>query len=170
MSRPGQEIILLHSQTISANGTSSLIVVPVDYNACLIQMSTGVPTGTSPTLQFFIQQGFRAVVAADNLDGLPLQGAGTLATLFDDYATFPQVTGTAATQAAFIRIVAGSGAVTNTDTRDASVTAASSSALGASIVRPGPLGMWWRIAWTVGGTSPAFPTCSITAQFMMSQT
>lgn len=161
------EVVLLHSQTIAANGTGSTIIVPVGYWGALLYLSTGTPTGTSPTLDVYIQQGFRATTAADTSDGLQI-AATTTPTIWDDYIHFPQVTGTATTQVAIARIIAEIGtSASNSPT--AAITAASDGALSGTTVQPGPFGMFWRVKYKVGGTSPSIPTVVLTAQFVMPQ-
>lgn len=156
MANPSREIVLLHSQSISANGAGSAIVVPPDFVSVIIRANaSGVATGTSPTLNFFIQQGFRDVGASDVTDGLGILAASP--TVWDDYAALTQIT---AQSSQFLRIFAAGGqGVTQP-------TAASDAALTAGTVRNGPLGMWWRIKWTVGGTTPVFPATYVTAQFI----
>ena len=161
------EVVLLHSQTVAASSTSGTIVVPVGYWGALLYLSTGTPTGTSPTLSVYIQQGFRATGAADTSDGLQLANT-TSPTIWDDYMAFPQVTSVATTQKAVARIIAEIGtSASNSPT--GSVGAAKDAALAASTINAGPFGMFWRIKWTVGGTSPSFPTVVLTAQFVMPQ-
>lgn len=168
MAKSPQQILILPSQTISANGNlNSVIIVPQDYWGCILNLTTGTPTGTSPTLDVYIQQGFTAPVATDTVAGLQLTSTA-LPTLWDDYAHFAQVTGTAASQNQFMRIIAEIGtSAANSPT--AVISNAQSGALSASTVQPGPLGMFWRVLWKVGGTSPVFPTVILTAQFVMPQ-
>lgn len=159
-----REVTLVPSQTISANGNSAIILQPNVYAAAILNLVTGVPTGTSPTLDVYIQQAFTALAAGDTVGGLDTTNTA-LPTIFDDYAHFTQVTGTATTQNQFMRILTGTGtSASNAPT--ASVLAASSGALAAATVNPGPLGMFWRILWKVGGTSPSFPTVTLTCQFL----
>lgn len=168
MAKPSIEVIILPSQTIAANGNlSSFIIVPQDYWGCILNLSTGTPTGTSPTLDVYIQQGFTAAGSADTMAGLIIQNTAN-PTLWDDYAHFAQVTSTAASQSQYMRILAEIGtSAANSPT--AVISNAQSGALAASTVQPGPFGMFWRILWKVGGTSPSFPTVGITAQFVMPQ-
>lgn len=168
MAKPTQEVCLLHSQSISANGTSQgVCIIPQDYWAAILYMVTGTPTGTSPTLDIYVQQAFTALISTDTVDGLMLTSSA-IPSIFDDYLHFPQVTGTASTQKSVARILAEIGtSATNSPT--ANFTVANDAALAAGTIQPGPLGMAWRVKWVVGGTSPVFPTVSIIAQFLMPQ-
>lgn len=165
MAGPAKEIVLLPSTTLTATGQGFIIPIPQDFTGALIYFTQGAPTGTSPTLNMVIQQGFRAVGSSDTVAGLGI--AATAPTIWDDYASFAQVSGSAAVQV--MRIFAGSGtSASNSPT--ASVTAASPSAgLTASTIRPGPLGMFWRMAWVIAGTSPSYPSVVVTAQFLNQQ-
>jgi hypothetical protein len=162
------EICLLNQTTaITANGNGAVFNLPATYNGAILYLTAGIPTGTSPTLDVYIQQGFTAILAADQST---LQVTNTaIPTIWDDYAHFTQLAFSAAAQSQVMRILVGTGAVTNTDTRTASVSAASNAALGAGIVKPGPLGMFWRVLWVVGGTSPSWPSLTITAQMVNAQ-
>jgi hypothetical protein len=165
MAVQSREVALLHLQSINASGTSSTIIIQPTYSACILYFQTGTPTGTLPVMDMYIQQGFRAAVAADNFDGKDL--SATAPTIWDDYAHFPQVSGTASTQISVLRLAALTGtSASNTPT--ATFTVANNAALGASVVQAGPLGLWWRLKWVVGGTTPVFPTVSIIGQFVTS--
>ena len=162
---PGREITLLQQTTITANGNGTAIPIPPEYWGCLLYLSTAAPTGTSPTLDIYIQQGFRAIGSSDinNRDVVATQP-----TIWDDYLHFPQVTTVATTQVAVARILAEIGtSASNSPT--AAITAASSGALSGTTVNAGPFGMWWRVLWKVGGTSPSFTTVSIVGQFVLAQ-
>jgi hypothetical protein len=163
MAQQTREVVLIASQTISANGNGPIILQPNGYAGVILNLITGTPTGTSPTLDVYIQQAFTAVISTDTS---ALDTTNTaIPTIFDDYAHFAQVTGTASTQNQFMRILNGTGtSAANAPT--ANVLVASSGALAASTVNPGPLGMFWRILWKVSGTSPSFPTVTLSAQFL----
>lgn len=167
MSTPNRETCLLAGTTvINANSNGSVITMPAQYNACILYLTAAIPTGTSPTLDIYIQQGFTAQIASD-ASSLDLTNPA-LPTIWDDYAHFAQVTYGAAAQSQVMRIQCGQGtSAANAPT--ASVLGAQSGALAASTVNPGPLGMFWRVLWKVGGTSPAWTGTTLTAQFLNSQ-
>ena len=167
MAKPTEEICLLTARTITANGNNSgFCIVPQDYWGCILYLAVGTPTGTSPTLDVYIQQGITANVSTDS-DGLPATSTAN-PSIWDDYAHFAQVTSTAASQTQVMRILSEIGtSAANSPT--AVVTNAQSGALAASTVQAGPFGMFWRVLWKVGGTSPSFPTVSLMAQFVLPQ-
>jgi hypothetical protein len=167
MSAPPREVCIISQNTIIANGNGPIIVMPAFYGGAILLATAGIPTGTSPTLDVFIQQGFTAQIAGDSSSLDTTNPA--LPTIWDDYAHFAQFTFNAAAQSQVMRINATVGAIGATDPRTASVTAAQSGALAASTVQPGPLGMFRRVLWKVGGTSPSWPTLTITGQFLSLQ-
>lgn len=156
-----RSVVLIPKGTITASGTSSVIGVADPYDEVIIYLSVGTASGTSPTIDFYIQQAFKDVGTSDTVAGLDL--AATTYTLFDDYAHFPQIV-TAGNS--YLRIMAGSGtSASNAPT--ASFAAAQDAALAASTVKAGPIGSAWRLKWVVGGTSPQFLNVYMTAQFLV---
>lgn len=165
MSQPVREIVLLPPTTLTATGQGPAIVIPAGFSAAIIYFTQGAPAGTTETLNMVIQQGFRATSVSDTVAGAGI--ASSNPTIWDDYASFAQVTTSAAVQV--MRILAGTG-TSGANAPTASVGAASpSAALAASTIRPGPLGMWWRMAWVISGTSPSYPTVAVSAQFLEPQ-
>jgi hypothetical protein len=161
------EICLLNQTTaITANGNSPVFNLPATYNGAILYLTAGIPTGTSPTLDVYIQQGFTALLAGDQ-STLPVINTA-IPTIWDDYAHFAQLAFNAAAQSQVMRIKVGTG-TSAANGPMASVTAAQSGSLAASTVQEGPLGMFWRVFWKVGGTSPSWPSLTIIAQMVNPQ-
>lgn len=158
-----RNIILLHSQTITASGTTGTIGMPDQYDSCILYLNVGTATGTLPTLDVWVQQGLKAVASADTVDGLDM--TASTYTVWDDYIHFPQVTAGPSVQLA--RIFPGTGLQT-TATADASIGVAqdASGAGATAVVKAGPIGSAWRIKWVVGGTTPSYPTVYLVGQFI----
>lgn len=149
---PSRNYVLIQTQTITASGTSPIIVPPADFSSCIIALVSGAVTGTSPTLNVYIQEAFRVPAATDVADISTAAGAANY-TVFDDAASFAQIT-TAGTQ--ILRWTGGGNAM----------NAVGDAALTAGTVRNGPLGQAWRIKWVVAGTSPSFTSVSMWAKFI----
>lgn len=165
MAKPACEVTLLSSRTITANGTSSgVCIIPGDYWGALLYLTVGTVTGTSPTLDLYIQQGWTALVAGDTVDGLMITSPA-IPSVFDDFAHWTQITGTGNQTCRILAEIGTSAANSPT----AAFTVAQDAALGAGIVKAGPLGQAWRVKYVVGGTSPSFAAVSLTAQFVMPQ-
>lgn len=165
MALPAREIIIVPSQTLSTTGNGKTIVVPADYNSCILYFNVGSAAGTTETLNMVIQQGFRAPAAGDNVEGASL--SATTPTIWDDFISFTQVTTSAGVQVA--RIITGTG-TSAANAPMALISAASASGgLAQSTVRQGPLGMWWRAIWTISGTAPVYTVVYVTAQFLDSR-
>lgn len=165
MSIPAREIIIVPSQTLTVTGSSKAIVVPADYNSCILLFNVGSAAGTTETLNMVIQQGFRAPAAADNVEGAQL--SATTPTIWDDFISFTQVTTAASIQ--FARVLAGTG-TSGANAPTASIRAASATGgQTQTTILPGPLGMWWRAIWTITGTAPVYTVVYVTAQFLDSR-
>ena len=161
MQQNSRNIVILPSQTISANGNSGMIGIPEGYNAVTLYLNVGTATGTLPTLDIYIQQGFKALASTDLTAGLDAQASSF--TIWDDYIHFTQVTAGPGTQVC--RVFDGCGtSAANAPT--ASITAGSDAALAAATVRAGDIGTAWRVKWVVGGTTPSYPTVWILGQFV----
>src|ERR1700690_3315090 len=156
-----RNIILLNSQTLSVSGTTGAIGIPDGYDTCILYFNVGSPTGTTETLDMYIQQGFKAAPAATDVIGT--DQTATTYTIWDDYAHFAQVTTSAGTQV--LRIIQGTGNAT-TATGTSSFTAGQDAALAVSTVKAGPLGSTWRLKWVITGTLPVYPTTWMIGQFL----
>lgn len=158
MPQADREIVLIPFQTISGSGTSGDFIVPGDYTQAIFKLNVGVVTGTSPTLDLYIQQRVGTAASTDKFMGRP---TGT--PVYDDFIHFSQVT---ATVTQFCRWCAYSGpASPNASSMSTQVTAPSDAALSAGTVRLSALGFAWRFKWVVGGTTPVFPGVNLVGQF-----
>lgn len=138
---------------LAATATTNDCVMPEWATAVIIKVKSDAGTGTSPTLDVYIQQKLPTAATGD-LEGA--QPSGTA--LYDDYAAFTQITTGASTQV--LRIVGGGGQGTSQP------TAASDGALTAGTVRNGPIGSVWRLKFKIGGTNPSFANVQATALFI----
>lgn len=155
MPYPNRTIVAFPLQTVNSSGspfTSSKIIPVENYTSFIARLSVGTASGTSPTLDVYIQQGMRPAVATDTATQ-DAQGADANI-IWDDYAHFAQVT--ASSQVKWLRAVGG-GNVSSV---------AQDGALGAGTVQNGPLGSIWRIKLVVAGTNPAFLTTQVLIQFV----
>lgn len=161
MQQNSRNIVLLPSQSLSANGTTGTIGIPEGYDAVNIYLNVGTATGTLPTLDMYIQQGFKALTATDLTAGV--DATASAFTLWDDYLHFAQVTAGPGVQVA--RIFDGTG-TSGANAPTGSITAASDAAIAVSTIRSGDIGTAWRLKWVVGGTTPVYPTVWMIAQFI----
>ena len=136
-------LVLFAPATISADTNGSDIVIPPGYSGMKVRIKTGTATGTSPTLNVYVQEPITDIASSDTA---PNPTSGTV--VYDDFISFTQIT--ASTQTREARVQAGSNV-------EAAVTSGS---LTAGTVKNGPLPDKLRIRWDVGGTSPNFGTCS----------
>jgi hypothetical protein len=106
-------------------------------------------SGTSPTMNVYIQNGITPPASTD------LIGAGPTGTVvWQDIISFTQLTTSTKDYVALVGPSASNVVVLN---QDATLTAAS--------VNNGPIGSLWRVKYTAGGTSPSF-AFSVSAQFL----
>lgn len=150
-----RNIVLIPAQTLTASGTSGIIVVPEGFTRAIFWLTTGTPAGTTETLDVYVQHALRGVTAsADATAGLDL--VASTYTLFDDFLHFTQITTSTATIVAkYSDYVTAAAVVVN---KDAALAAATFSA--------GPLGAAWRIKWVITGTSPSYPSTYLVAQLL----
>lgn len=130
-------IVLLPSAARTTSGQGLLVTIPGRFTAAKIRLRVSAASGTSETLDVFIQDGMRDIEAGD-LEGTDVGGSY----VWDDFAAFDQMT---AAGNDYIRVVGGGNVV----------HAGSDSAL-ATGVRNGPIGDVWRVDWNIGGTNPSF--------------
>jgi hypothetical protein len=126
-----------------------------------IYLNVGTATGTLPTLDMYIQQGFRALAAGDTTVGIDT--LTTTYTIWDDVVHFAQVTAGPGVQ--ILRWIGGPG-TSAANTPFASFSAAKDAALAVSTVATGALGSVWRLKWVIGGTTPVYPTTWMLGQFL----
>lgn len=149
MKYSSQDVILLPQTTAVSSSTGSVLNIPEGYISCILCVQCTAASGTSPTLNVFVQDQLFPAAAADTVLA---KGTGTV--IFDDFYAATQITGTAT------KVVRFSGSSLVGTANAASITtcdyAISDAALTAGSIRPGPLGNLWRVKYTIGGTSPSF--------------
>ena len=143
MPQPAKYVTLLPTATRTTSGTGDEVVNIESFTACRVRLRVSTMTGTSPTLNFYVQRGIRTTVGAAVGDSVE---RGTIE--WDDFISFTQVT----TNSTRYAHVVGGGNAEN---------ALSAKALTAGSVRNGPIGSVLRVAWTVGGTNPSLSFDSI---------
>lgn len=153
MPHPSREQILIPLSTLTATVTYTDCVMPDWATAVILKLVSAGGTGTSPTLDVYIQQKIGTAASGQLAQAEP---SGT--DLYDDFAAFTQCTAAASTQ--ILRIVGGGGQGTTQP------TAASDAALTAGTVRNGPIGRVWRAKAKVGGTNPSFTGVNLVAVFI----
>jgi hypothetical protein len=151
MPQATREIVLLPLTSLTASSTSSDFVIPDQFDGLIFKQTVGTVTGTSPTLNMYVQEKLGTPAAADTFMGAPT-GTAT----YSDFVSFKQVT---ATGTAVIRwyvspVVGSANALTLTTASYAPTDATQT----ADTVRLGPIGRIWRVKWVIAGTSPVFPT------------
>lgn len=143
-----KSLVLFATATVNADITGSELVLPAGFSRMIVKLQTGAATGTTPTLNCYVQEGVRDIAAGDIIGAVP---TGTV--VWNDYISFTQVTG-AATR--YARIKEGS-----------SVEAAvADAALTAGTIRSGPIPQRVRVKMDIGGTSPSFATVSVIAELL----
>ena len=143
-------VVLLPSSTITASSTGNAIAVyRFPFRKARVRLKYGTGSGTTPTLNVYLQKGMATAAAAD--------ASGAVATgalEWQDLASFAQSTGTAGTQ--YAEIIETSSVV----------QASKDAALTVSTVAAGPMGTWWRVKYVVAGSTPSFATVSVTAELI----
>lgn len=147
-----REILLANqiSTAVTTNGTAPVMVLPMGYTSAILTLNILTVSGTTPTLNVFVQNRLRQAASTD-LVGQDITDTGTA--IFDDLLAFTQAT---TSNTAFIfRIVGGGNAA----------AANKNTTLAAGTAENGPIGGAWQVAWTVGGTTPSF-AFSVACQFI----
>lgn len=114
------------SQTVTVNGFYS-----GTFDSCFVTVTTGTPTGTTPTLDVYFQ-------------------TSTDATNWTDRIHFTTINGTVSTQKQFAGIAGSSTGITPTTMTDKTLAA------GTKV--DGPIGSSIQFTWVIGGTTPNFPS------------
>jgi len=147
-----RKIVIVPQRTVSAAGTTnSVIKLPSEigkYTSVLLGLNVTAQSGTTPTLNLYVQQEIPVAGASDAALAVP-----TGSSLFDDFVAFTQVT---TSTGLFVARIFPSGNVVAAQ-KDASLTAGS--------VANGPIGTSWNIKEVVGGTTPSY-TYSLSAIFI----
>ena len=158
MKYESQDVILLPSTVITSSSTGSVLNIPDGFVGVIFCIQASSVSGTSPTLNLFVQD---QIFPAATADAVLSKGTGTV--IFDDFYAATQITGNVTKVARFTTAnMASTANAASITTCDYSI---SDAALTAGSIRPGPLGNIWRTKWTVGGTSPSF-TVNVTAKLI----
>lgn len=139
-------IVLLNSAVRTADGAGAEITIPPGFRSVRIVLDVTAASGTTPTLNVYLQDALIFAAAADIIASRP---SGTKT--WNDFGAFAQMTTTGVRHMGIIP-----GSAFEAEAQDAAVAAGS--------VRAGPIGGRWRVKWDVGGTSPSF-TFSVIAEF-----
>jgi hypothetical protein len=134
-----REVVLLAQATVTTNGTGAIIVLPMWYSGAIVHVNGLTVSGTSPTLNVYVQNILTPPAATDIVGNFP---TGTQ--FGTDIIAFAQLTTSNQISVASLSAT-GNYAVLREN-----------KALTVSTVRNGPIGSAWQVAWTVGGTSPSF--------------
>lgn len=143
-------VVLLPSSTLTASGTGAQMpVYRYPFSKARVRLKYAAGTGTTPTLNVYIQKGMSTAAASD--------ASGAVATgaiEWQDLIAFAQATTSAGTQ--YAEVVEAGNVVQAS--KDASLTAGS--------VANGPLGTWWRVKYVIAGTNPSYATVTVTAELI----
>lgn len=131
---------LLASSTVTADATGATFTLPYPCSGFTALVKVGTVSGTSPTLNVYLQEGMRG-------------SDGTFT--WTDYASFKQLS--TSTTEAWLHKEGSAGTEESHNASDGALTA--------EAIREGPLPNYWRYKIDVGGTSPSFATCEITMRF-----
>lgn len=156
-----REIVLLGITTVTTSGTGPDTNMIMAWQASTITLNVATVSGTTPTIDVYIQKKLGQCAAADVNPGPP---TGTA--IYDDLLHFAQLTTTNTIRLANV-VTLGTGistVATPTVTGPADY-AQSDAALGASQLRVGPLGGLWRVKYVISGTTPSF-AFSVVAQLL----
>ena len=137
--------------TVTSDTTYAHIVVPEWASGAIVRVEVGTVTGTSPTLNVYIQAGQRDL--GTETIGQDLQDPDTFN--FFDVISFTQITASSTVR---IASVLGSGE---------EEFASTAGTLTAGQIRNGPInGLPWRVFADVGGTNPSFAAFQVVATFV----
>ena len=143
MSQVGErKVVLIPQRTIAAAGTSIISLSPVTvsgYTSVIFALNVTAQSGTTPTLDIYIQQELPIVGSSDKVGDVP-QGTS----VWNDFVHLTQVT--TSTGAWFASITGGSNATG--PQKDGTLAAAT--------VISGPIGSRWQVKEIVAGTSPSY--------------
>ena len=153
-----RDVVLLGATAVTTSGTGNDIVVPQGWQAAIVSVQIGTVTGTSPTFDVYVQKKINQPASTDLSGNLP---TGTA--IYDDLIHFTQMS-TTATRICQIATgamspSANSSLITTADWANANQSIAAGDA------RVGPIGGTWRVAYVLGGTSPA-GTVSVCVQLI----
>lgn len=144
-----RDYVLHPSAARTTGGNGNRLLVPGGFTAAIIRLEADGGTGTSPTLDVYLQVGIKDV---DGTEAENEFAAGSY--VYNDLVAFAQVTDSADSEQ-WAYIVGGA----------SQVAAAQDAALTASSILDGPIGGVWRLRWIIGGTNPSF-TFDVVAQLI----
>lgn len=146
-----KRIVLAASATTTSSSTGPTLNIPTGYRSAIIHLNVSAASGTSPTLNVRIQDVLQPPASTDTILNPPTLNTSTQ--VFDDFCSFTQAT-------------AAGDWVARINTQGASAAAVlADGSLAAGSVKVGPMGLFWRVKWTIAGTSPSF-TWSLVAQLI----
>lgn len=158
MKHDSQDVVLLPMAAYTASGTAGPFNIPNGFIGAIICIQCTPVSGTSPTLNVFLQD---QIFPSATTDVAPAKGTGTA--IFDDFYAATQITSAATKICRFTSTnmapTANAASITTCD------YAISDAALTAGSIRPGPIGNIWRVKYTIAGTSPSF-TFNVTAKLL----
>lgn len=158
MQYSSKDIVLLPSAAYTISGVGSVLNVPDGFIGAIICIQCTPVSGTSPTLNVFLQD---QIFPAASTDAVLAKGSGTV--IFDDFYAATQITSAATKIMRFTNTaMVGTANAASITTADYAI---SDAALTAGSVRQGPIGNIWRVKYTIGGTSPSF-TFNVTAKLI----
>lgn len=146
-----QRLVLQPSTTSTTSSNGGLLNLPGAFMGCILHLNVSAASGTSPTFNVFVQDVLQPASATDTILNPPTNN--TAVQVFDDFAAFTQAT------------AAGDWLIRNYALGTSIGNAKSDGSLAAGTVRPGPVGMYWRVRWVIAGTTPSF-TWSIVAHLL----
>jgi hypothetical protein len=149
---------MLATATVSTSGTGPDINLIQGWDAAVICCTVNTVSGTSPTLDVYIQKRIPQAATTDVSGGIP---SGTA--IYDDILHFTQITTSATTRVSHISnyyLPATSANATVLTTAD---WLQQDAALTAGNLRVGPIAGDWRVKYTVAGTSPTM-VMTVTAE------
>jgi len=142
-----REVVLLNS-TLTTSTNSGDMVMPQGYTSAIVTVNVNTVSGTSPTLDVYIQNKLPQAASTDVAGGAP---TGTA--IYDDLMHAAQITTSSTIQV--VRIVGGGNVM----------HAQQDAALAAGSIASGPIGGTWRVKTVLAGTSPSFAT-SVVVEFI----
>ena len=148
MSFSPRRIVLVAQQTTTTSSNSNDMPIPGGWSACILHLNVTAASGTTPTLNVYVQDALKPAASTDLLFQPP---TGTA--VYDDFVSFNQATAAGD----WVARVAQGGTSAAAAKGDGSLTAGT--------VRVGPIGLIWRVKWVLTATTPSF-TWSLTAQFI----
>jgi hypothetical protein len=151
MPQPSRTVVLIpKANYASGTATFKQVVIGEQFTAVNFILKGDAATGTSPTLNIYVQGGFKDIGTADLTEGT--NTSGSLA-YFDWHSWTQLTTGAPAKVVTYV----GGGT---------SEYALTTHSLAAATFKNGPIPAIVRVEITVGGTNPNYPNLYMIAQFI----